>query len=154
MYGVVWIPDWSLLAFPENVERISLHKTGLGVTPEASALNGQKFNDVMEIISSHVLHCAVLEPGLAVFIVPRTHTINQLAELLIGDLAFNLGLEAHIGCAPGVFAAVQAAYRDFYAESTAEILDDLSIRSLLCSYFPSEKYQRLHEFTAIAELWG
>ncbi|SDU80825.1 protein ImuB [Arcanobacterium phocae] len=118
------------------------------------ALTKEKFDDVMDVLCAHVLHSAILEPGLAVFIVPRISDRSILAETLIGEIAAETGVEAHIGFAPGVYASVQAAYKDLDVDTVCDILDERSVDTLLCSYFSTEKHHRIENFIALAHLLG
>ncbi|USR78681.1 hypothetical protein [Arcanobacterium pinnipediorum] len=128
-------------------------QSSVTVIAENMSLSNRLSDEICEIVQRHVLHCALVQPGLIVFPCSATVDCSTLAEQLIGDIA-GVDFEAHIGFAPGVFAAVAASWQDSATQNIEDVVDHLPIERIIQPYFPREKYQRMREFVELAQLLG
>ncbi|QRV01419.1 hypothetical protein JTE88_04690 [Arcanobacterium phocisimile] len=129
------------------------NQPAVAVVAENTSLSKRLSEELCEIVKQYVVHCSLLKPGVVVFPCSASGDFSVLAEQLIGDIA-TIDFEAHIGFAPGVFAAVAASWQDKISQRTADVIDHLPLERIVQSYFSHEKYQRMQEFVELALLLG
>lgn len=116
------------------------------------------FERVAQVVGDCVPSVSILRPGLVTFLARgaiRAHGGSaQLAQQIIGDIAMSIGVEAHVGFAPGLFGAVLAARADLEIAELAPFLDAQPIESLLLGCFTRQIRQRVAVFIDSARHLG
>lgn len=116
------------------------------------------FERVAQAVQEHVPSVAILEPGTLTFFARgaiRAHgSAEELAQNIVGEIAMSVGVEAHVGFAPGLFGAILAARRDLEVASLEPYLDAQPVETLLMGCFARQVRQRVSAFIDSARHLG
>lgn len=121
--------------------------TELRVFPRDDVYELQAFDRVARVVHEHVAELSVIQPGTLTFgargPIRSVGSPHKLAELLIGEIANETGVEAHIGFGNGLLCATLAARQDLIVENAQVFLDSQPIDSLRYGCLAHDDNQRM-----------
>lgn len=119
----------------------------LRVFPRDESYELQVFDRVARVVHQHVAELSIVKPGTLTFgargPIRSAGSPHELAEILIGDIAGETGVEAHIGFGNGLLCATLAARQDLVIEDAQAFLDSQPIDSLRYGCLTHEDDQRM-----------
>lgn len=108
------------------------------------------FERVVRSCEAHIAHMSILEPGTLTFSargpVRAAGSEEKLTEALLGEIAADSGMEAHVGFAQGLLGAVLAARRDMQITNLRAFLDGQPMSAILEACFSPQVKKRQSAF--------
>lgn len=159
--GIVAVNDVAYNAgVREGMRRRSAQATlpDLVLIKREEDLEVQAFEAVLRACEEHISDLVVLEPGTATFLargaIRTAGSAEALAENVVGQVADDTGMEAHVGFADGLLAAILAARRDAVVSDAAAFLDSQPLSVLRSACFSAQAHSQMGAFISTMEDLG